>query len=242
MGRSILLALAYSSDPHGCSWASQGVIAAHAQCSKRTVSRHLRIFQERGLVRVVERCGYHGGRISCVYILVGWAGRKLIPQAGHPRLGPAIREDALSRARHHILTQESHRGTDSAADQNKTNEIKKEDTTTALEAEKIQERCLEALGPWADDANRACLGKDRSGPLQLIEVYDLEKHILPVLSEKSSKGFKAPPLRTWRYFQEPIQDRAEQMAADAFRPGIVQDVTRTVASARKRIVPKGGHL
>lgn len=90
MGRSILLALAYSSDPHGCSWPSQSVIAAHAQCSKRTVSRHLQALEERRLVRVIGRIGDHGGRISCVNILVGWPGRELIPEAGHPVLGRAI--------------------------------------------------------------------------------------------------------------------------------------------------------
>lgn len=211
VGRSILLALAHSSDALGCSWSSQAAIAAHAQCAKRTVSRHLRILEARGLIRMIGRIGDHGGRTSCVYILVGWPGRELIPEAGHPVLGRAIRENALSMALHATLVQESHQGNDTVATQNKEDGIK--DTTTNAEIERILDRCFEALGPWADDANRAYLAKDVSGLLQLIRCYDLEKHILPVLTEKSSHGLHPPPLWTWRYLQEPIHNRASAMVA-----------------------------
>lgn len=238
VGRSILLALAHSSDLHGCSWSSQAVIAAHAQCAKRTISRHLRMLEERGLIRVIGRIGAHGGRTSCAYILVGWPGRELIPEAGHPVLGRAIRENALSRAMHATLVQESHQGDDTVATQNKEDGIK--DTTTNAEIERVLDRCFEALGPWANDVNRAYLAKDLSGLLQLIECYDLEKHILPVLIEKSSHGLNPPPLWKWQYFREPIQHRAAAMAAAEAKRQVVRDLSEGGLNRRHRISPKRG--
>lgn len=238
--RSILLELAHSSDLHGCSWSSQAVIAAHAQCAKRTVSRHLQTLEERRLVRVIGRLGDHGGRISCVYILVGWADRTLIPEAGHPTRGRTIREDALSRALHETLVQESHRGNDTVATQNKDKEIK--NTTTNPEIERIMDRCFKALGPWASEINRAYLSKDLAGLSQLIECYDLEKHILPVLTEKSSHGLNPPLLRTWRYLQEPIQHRANVMAAAEAKRQMARDLTQGATNARKRISGKRGNF
>lgn len=64
VGQAILRALAESTDEYGCAWPKQSVIAAHAQCSKRTVGRYIRMFRERGLVRVIGRIGDHGGRIA----------------------------------------------------------------------------------------------------------------------------------------------------------------------------------
>lgn len=220
VGQAILRALAESSDQYGCSWSSQGVTAAHAQCAKRTVGRYIRIFQERGLVRIIGRIGYHGGRISCVCIVTGWPKRKLMPETGHPKLGRVIREDPLSRALHDTLAQESRRGEDTAATQNKIRELK--NTTTDAQMKVVLDRCFQALGPWANDGNRASLSADLSGLLWLVESYDLERHILPVLQEKSGYGLGAPHLRTWRYFREPIQRRAG-MIADPVRRQAPED-------------------
>lgn len=236
--RSILLELAGSSDAYGCSWSSQAAIAAHAQCAKRTVSRHLRMLEERGLIRVIGRIGEHGGRTSCVYILVGWPGRQLIPDGGHPVLGRAIRENALSKALHATLAQERRKGDDAAATQNKDKGIK--DTTTSPELERILDRCFKALGPWATDVNRAYLSKDLATLSQLIECYDLEKHILPVLTEKSSHGLAPPPLRTWRYLQEPIHRRATAYMATEAKRQMARDLAGATADARKRVSRKWG--
>lgn len=76
-----------------------------------------------------------------------------------------------------------------------------------------------------NEVNRAHLAKDQAGLSQLIELYDLEKHVLPVLIEKSSHGLNPPVLRTWRYLQEPIQHRAEVMAATESRKQMARDLT-----------------
>lgn len=205
-GRSILLSMAHMSDTHGVCFPSWNTLAIYSQCSKSTVRRNLREFARRNLVVSQARFAEHHGRISSFYILIGWPGRVLIPETGHPRHGMDILETRHTRNLHEDLQSERQGGGVSATLLNQCLSIK--DSTTAAEITIALERCLKALGPWANDQNRNSLTNDVQGFSALLDDFDLETHILPVLAEKSSHATKAPPLRVWKYFWEPIRNLA----------------------------------
>lgn len=208
-GRSILLSLAHMSDPYGVCYPSWNTLAIQSQCSKRTVGRNLREFERRNLVVSQARYAKHHGRINSFYILVGWPERVLIPATGHPKFGMEILETGYTRILHEDLQTERHEGRVSAAVLNQSILIK--DSTTAAEITVPLECCLQALGPWANEQNRKTLTGDLRGLSALLDEFDLEAHILPVLAEKSRHATSAPPLRTWNYFKEPIRNLASKM-------------------------------
>lgn len=208
-GRSILLSLAHMADLYGVCFPSWNTLAIQSQCSERTVGRNLQEFERRNLVIRQARFAKHHGRISSFYILIGWPERALIPATGHPSHGIEIRETRHTRSLHEDLQPERHRDGVPVAMQNQSLSIK--DSTTAAEITIALERCLQALGPWANDQNRNSLTNDMRGLSALCDEYDLETHILPVLAEKSSHGTKAPPLKVWKYFREPIRNLAMKL-------------------------------
>lgn len=205
-GRSILLTLAQMSDNHGVCFPTWHTLAVQSQCSKRTVGRYLAAFEERNLVVRRARFAVHHGRVGSFYILIGWPGRVLIPPTGHPKHGRGVFETPSTCLLHKDLQSEWHGGNVIAAmPKNSTLSI---DSTTAAEIARSLERCLDALGPWANDENRRRLSSDVEGLSELLENFDLEQHVLPVLAAKSSHGTKAPPVRVWAYFREPIRHLA----------------------------------
>ncbi|MDR5651431.1 helix-turn-helix domain-containing protein [Ruixingdingia sedimenti] len=205
-GRSILLTLAHMSDNHGVCFPNWHTLAVQSQCSKRTIARHLTVFEERNLVVRQARFAKHHGRISSFYILIGWPGRDLIPPTGHPKHGMAILETPSTRFLYEDQQSGWHGDGATAAVRKNNNLIL--DSTTAAEIALSLERCLDALGPWANDENRRMLSGDVEGLSALLEHFDLEQHVLPVLAAKSSHGTKAPPLRVWGYFREAIGNLA----------------------------------
>ncbi len=205
-GRSILLTLAQMSDNHGVCFPTWHTLAVQSQCSKRTVGRNLAAFEERNLLVRQARFAVHHGRIGSFYILIGWPGRDLIPPTGHPTHGMAVLETQSTRFLYEDQQSGWHGdGVTAAVVKNNTITI---DSTTAAEIARSLERCLDALGPWANDENRRRISIDVEGLSELLENFDLEQHVLPVLAARSSHGTKAPPVRVWAYFREPIRNLA----------------------------------
>ena len=203
--KMLLLVLARRSDEHGCSWCSQKTLATESGCCDRTVRKLLKMFEHRGLVRRVGRMGQHGAQLTDVVIIMGWPERKLIPEGGHPKLGPVLRETRETRRQWTVNRTQARAqfpaGPEAAADQNKDNL----NNTTTVQLEEALTACYEALGPWATAENMQGLSDDLKTLQSWIEKgIDLHLHILPVLAEKATSQRKIPLLRTWRYFEVPV--------------------------------------
>ncbi|TMV10326.1 helix-turn-helix domain-containing protein [Ruegeria sediminis] len=214
--RSILWVLAQFCDEFGVVWHSHRSIAFHAQCSERTARTHLASLKEKGLIRIVGRLSKEKGKTSNAYVLTGWPERTLMPVSGHPKLGRSVNEDKYDRLVRSWQKKNSPKG--SAEVTERTNNIEKDPYYTAekdplVEIEKTMNLCRQALGPWCTDENREHLGRDLSGFLDLTAMgFSLEAVILPVLREKSTSRQKVPTLKSWAYFLEPMQRRADVLA------------------------------
>jgi len=207
----LLLVIARHSDAYGCSWCSQKTLAVETGCCDRTVRTLLKAFENRGLIRRFGRMGPLGGQLSDVVMLTGWPQRKLIPNAGHPRLKTVLKETLETKGDWTLNRAQARKkfpvGPETVADQQK--EILNIPTTARLED--ALEACFETLGPWATTENRQHLVDDLKTLKKWLEQgIDLNRHILPVLAEKAKNATKIPILRTWRYFENPIGKAASR--------------------------------
>lgn len=102
------------------------------------------------------------------------------------------------------------------SDQNKIQEKKitaAGAATTKLDG--LLDICLTALGNWATERNTAALRADAATLEQLlISGANLDRDIVPVL-RKAAQRKNVPILRSWRYFEELIEQRRKYLAADA---------------------------
>ena len=95
--KALLLVLARHADQYGCSWCSQKTLAAQAGCCGRSVRSVFKGFESRGLIRRLSRMAPHGGQLTDAVVLTGWPGRTLIPDTGHPQLGPLVTETSETK-------------------------------------------------------------------------------------------------------------------------------------------------
>jgi hypothetical protein len=199
----LLRVIAEHVDPYGCCWLKRETLAQEAGISLRSVANGLNALERRGLIRRIGRVGRDGARIPSVVHLVAWPGRMKIPPAGHPRLGPSVKEPPAHRAGL-APGQALPRGRARAARQKKEREERR---LYAEKRRKIIESALLALGPWATAENWRRLEDDTRRLIGWVERrISLERVILPVLEEMAQGP--APRITGWDHFEAAIRARA----------------------------------
>ena len=203
---AVLRFLATKADDFGCSHWSQLSMADELGFHERTLRNHLKKLRAAGLLRTFHLT-YDCRRSRSAYQLIAWPGRKLIPETGHPCLGRFVTEDASS-----LVCWEKYRNrmpqepeSDAALNHSRESIL----LTCNEEQRSIIDRCLDDLGKWATQKNRAGLLAAHGTLFKLLdEGFDLHLHILPVLREKAESRQRVPRLRSWNYFREAIATHA----------------------------------
>lgn len=205
--RSLLVTLATHSDDFGCSFCSRRTLAMETGCSVRTVAKHLNDLEELGLIRRIGRFNKHDGRLTSVVHLCAWPDRRILPQKGHPKLGPTIKEDKYTALQlafdTKIHRQSGHQGWEEPARINKTTE---NILLTPTPPSDLLEDAFDALGGWATAENQRFLEDDIETLLAFVAAgHSVEHVILPTLARKVDKSRRTPELRTWRYFEKAFE-------------------------------------
>lgn len=204
--RAVLRFLAVKADQFGCSFYALESMAHELGFCERSLRDRLKTLRAAGLVRKIRRTR-RGLQVGSVYQLIAWPGRELIPQKGHPKLGRYVVEDMTSLSCWELNRHQMHSEPESDAALNQT--IEKNLLTCREDQDAILDRCLEDLGRWATQKNRAGLLAARGTLFELLdEGYDLHRHVLPVLRDKAESRQRIPRLNSWRYFREAIADYA----------------------------------
>ncbi len=210
---AILRFLATKADDFGCSHWSQLSMADELGFHERTLRNHLKKLQVAGLVRTFRRTR-NAMTSTNAYQLIAWPGRKLIPSTGHPGLGRYVAEDASSlicwEENRHRMPQEP----EADAALNHSNESLS--LTCNEEERSIIDRCLDDLGKWATQRNRAGLLAAHATLFKLLdEGFDLHLHVLPVLRNKAESRQRIPRLQSWNYFRDAIAAHAASSESKA---------------------------
>ena len=213
--RSVLLVLAQYSDIHGVMWHSAASIAEHAQCSTRSVHTHTKKLEELGMIRIVGRLTKGRGQVSNAYVLKGWPTRTWMPVSGHPKLGPSVTEDKYDRLFRSWNEKNLPRGVESSADEKLTLNHFSDSTSyeeCMMQVVCIMDQCFDALGTWATPENHRHLSTHLDSFLDLLGAgFSLQFIILPVLREKAASEQEIPILKSWAYFREAMQRRADAL-------------------------------
>lgn len=204
--QAVLRFLATKADQFGCSYYTLSSMANEVGFCERTLRDRLKTLSRAGLVRTIRRAR-NGQRAANVYQLMAWPGRKLIPAEGHPRLGRYVVEDVISLSSWGLNRHQMPSNPASGAALKQTNE--KTLLTCNEERRAILELCLDELGRWATQKNRAGLLAAQGTLFELLEAgYDLHRHVLPVLRSKAESSQRIPRLNSWHYFQAAIAAHA----------------------------------
>lgn len=196
--------LATKADQFGCSYYTLSSMANEVGFCERTLRDRLKTLSRAGLVRTIRRAR-NGQRAGNVYQLMAWPRRKLIPAEGHSKLGRYVVEDVISLSswglnRHQISSNPA-----SGAALNQTHE--KNLLPCNEERRAILDLCLDELGRWATQKNRAGLIAAHGTLFELLDAgYDLHRHVLPVLRSKAESSQRIPRLNN--YFREAIATHA----------------------------------
>lgn len=215
--QAVLRFLATKADQFGCSYYTLSSMVNEVGFCERTLRDRLKILSSAGLVRKIRRTR-NGQRAGNVYQLIAWPGRKLIPDEGHPKLGRYVVEDVISLSSWALNRHQMPSNPASGAALNQTNE--KILLTCKEERRAILDLCLDALGRWATQKNRAGLIAAHGTLFELLDAgYDLHAHVLPVLRSKAESSQRIPRLNSWLYFREAIAAYAAVSGGQKKDPG-----------------------